>query len=66
MGRVKEFAFWLASCVYERGMSDDGIVDMLRYQRDEFREDVDASWIRLQISHIRNQPEVYRHEPDDS
>lgn len=63
MGRVKEFAFWLADCVYLRHMSNEAIAESvnlvnLKGQQDDFNR-----WLREQIQIVRKNPQLY--EPSD-
>ena len=59
MGRVKEFALWLAESVYLLGMSDEAIISACRLQ------DMDADninrkqWIKAQIDVVRDNPQIY-------
>ena len=59
MGKVKELAFWLASCVYKHGMSEREIVEVTTILLgDEYGLD-NSSWLHRQIRYIMRNPEVF-------
>ena len=63
MGRVKEFALWLADCVYQREMSDKAIVESINLVNPYDRHDGFNRWLRAQIQIVRKNPHIY--QPDD-
>ena len=59
MGRVKEFAFWLADCVYDRHMSDMDIIFTAKSKWSETYQEEYDSWLSEQIKAVRNNPQIY-------
>ena len=59
MGKVKELAFWLASCVYKHGMSEREIVEIATILF-VCEDGLDySSWLRRQVRYIKQNPEVF-------
>ena len=63
MGRVKEFALWLADCVYQRQMSDRSIIESVNLNNSHGQHDDFNRWLREQIQIVRKNPQLY--EPSD-
>ena len=61
MGRVKEFAYWLALCVSEHGISEEEIVVITSIQLEDPDGPDKSSWLRRQIKYIKQNPEVFGH-----
>ena len=66
MGRVKEFAFWLAECVYQKQMSDRAIVESINLVNPYDRHDGFNRWLRAQIHIVRTNPHIYQPHDDCS
>ena len=60
MGRVKEFAVWLASCVLQHEMSDEEIVSKFKQRQDGQRMKDAEPWLKGQIETVRKNPSQYR------
>lgn len=65
MGRMKQFAFWLADCVYHMRMSDDSIVDSVDLVNPQEQYDDFNRWLREQILIVRNNPQLYEPSSED-
>ena len=63
MGRVKEFALWLADCVYQQQMSDEAIVEFVNLVNPHAEFDQLNRWLIEQIQIIRRNPKLY--DPSD-
>lgn len=60
MGRVKEFAVWLAECVYQFEMNDEEIISACRL-KDTYGDSLDPKhWLQEQIDTVRDNPQVYQ------
>ena len=59
MGRVKEFAFWLAECVYDQQMSDQEIIYTANSPWSETHQEEYDNWLSEQIEAVRNNPQIY-------
>ena len=59
MGRVKEFALWLADCVYQRQMSDRSIIESVNLNNTHGQHDDYSRWLREQIQIVRKNPQLY-------
>lgn len=59
MGRVKEFAFWLAECVYDRQMSNQEIICTVNSPWSETYQEEYDKWLSEQIQAVRNNPQIY-------
>ena len=60
MGKVKEFAVWLSSCVFQWEMSDEEIVSKFSQREDAKRMQDVEPWLKDQIETVRKNPEQYR------
>ena len=65
MGRVKEFALWIAECVYQRQMSDEAIVESVNLVNPYEQYDDINCWLRKQIQVVRNNPQLYEPSSED-
>jgi hypothetical protein len=60
MGRVKEFAMWLAESIYLYKWSDEQIITSFTNQHlDSQRPDVQI-WLHEQIQVVRENPKLYQ------
>lgn len=60
MGRVKEFAVWLAECVYVDEMSDEEILLACHQDTKANRHADRQQWLVEQIKTVRSHPETYQ------
>jgi len=58
MGRVKEFAIWLAECVYEDQMSEEEILSYIDLDAESHPER--QQWVEQQLETIRTHPDTYK------
>ena len=66
MGRVKEFALWLAECVYQWEMSDRAIVESVNLVNPHEKHDDFNRWLCAQIQIVRTNPHIYQPHDDCS
>ena len=60
MGRVKEFGYFLASCVYMYGLSEEEIIEITSIQYG-VESSLDYSlWLQRQVQYIKRNPEVFK------
>jgi hypothetical protein len=59
MGRVKEFAFWLAEQVYVKKLSNAEIVKQFSLTWDCPQQSPKSTWLEEQIQIVRSNPEIY-------
>lgn len=60
MGRLKEFAVWLASCVIQHEMSDEEILSKFNQREDAKAMKNAEPWLKEQIQTVRKNPSQYR------
>ena len=60
MGRLKDFAVWLASCVFQHEMSDEEILSKFNQREDAKRMKNAEPWLKKQIGIVRKNPNQYR------
>ena len=60
MGRVKEFAMWLAEIVYLRRWSEEQILSALASRYPDIRDAEMEAWLRKQIHIVEGNPQQYR------
>ena len=58
MGRVKEFSFWIADCVYQRDMSDRQIISAASSYWSVDGQ-IDKQWLLEQVEVVRCNPHIY-------
>ena len=61
MGRVKQFAFWLAEQIYKKKLSDAEIAKQSALTWDIPQPNPSSKWLDEQIQAVRNNPELYKH-----
>ena len=59
MGQVKQFAVWIAECVYVRRMSDQKIFESIPLTGSEQEQDPIIHWLREQITTVREHPDIF-------
>ena len=60
MGRMKDFAVWLASCIVQHEMSDEEILTKFNQREDAKRIKDAEPWLKKQIGIVRKNPSQYR------
>ena len=60
MGRMKDFAVWLASCIVQHEMSDEEIFTKFNQREDAKRMKNAEPWLKEQIQTVRKNPNQYR------
>ena len=61
MGRLKEFAFWLAKQIYVKKLSDAEITKQFALTWDLPQPKPSSKWLDEQIQAVRNNPELFKH-----
>ena len=60
MGRMKELAVWLSSCVVQHEMSDEEITTLFNQREDTSGLNDGDPWLQNQINYIRKNPDQFR------
>lgn len=60
MGRMKDFAVWLASCIVQHEMGDEEILAKFNQREDAKRMKNAEPWLKEQIQTVRKNPNQYR------
>ena len=60
MGRMKDFAVWLASCIVQHEMSDEEILSKFNQREDAKKMNNAEPWLKEQIQTVRKNPNHYR------
>ena len=60
MGRLKDFAVWLASCIVQHEMSDEEILSKFNQREDAKQMKNAEPWLKKQIGIVRKNPNQYR------